>query len=187
MRFQAYQRCQMMLVFMRNFEACLDFAEKNLDPDERPKFNDCLERVSNIPLGTTSSHSLFYNFYQLLNSAIFWSNLPHSSDDGRSCSRSSLTFACATQPRSKPTWKNNEDSFSRAWMHVDMHGLCLTTCPGLSSLSNKNPLHIDSSSLLNISVPCLNSIQYSKLLLPSTNLDRFNLSILSSICAKFTI
>ena len=36
---------------MRNFEACLDFAEKNLDPDERPKFNDCLERVSNIPLG----------------------------------------------------------------------------------------------------------------------------------------
>ncbi|CAG5107086.1 Oidioi.mRNA.OKI2018_I69.chr1.g3139.t1.cds [Oikopleura dioica] len=47
---KAYQRCQMMLVFMRNFEACLDFAEKNLDPDERPKFNDCLERVSNIPL-----------------------------------------------------------------------------------------------------------------------------------------
>jgi len=47
---KAYQRCQMMLVFMRNFEACLDFAEKNLDPDDRPKFNDCLERVSNIPL-----------------------------------------------------------------------------------------------------------------------------------------
>merc|ERR1711953_67653 len=47
---KAYQRCQMMLVFMRNFEACLEFAEKNLDPDDRPKFNDCLERVSNIPL-----------------------------------------------------------------------------------------------------------------------------------------
>ena len=49
----------MMLVFMRNFEACLDFAEKNLDPDERPKFNDCLERVSNIPLGTVSNNKNF--------------------------------------------------------------------------------------------------------------------------------